>query len=360
MEQSHIQSHFSSTNPHRALMVILALASLAIVGALVAGWSWHVSLIHSRERMQQLGEKYEKRVMPSAGSADLAARNLGLPSRDTPDDPQSSADSSTAAGTQIGASSSGENSIGMANAPSDAVSITDLVRTDSVPVTAAPITVIEAELSAERRSAVNDVMQTYWQATTWQEKLKLVREPESTAPLMQDFYEVQRQSDPVSGRLENSIQFRFNGVEVITLSYASTRVNGKVEVALLQDADGQWKIDWESYTGYSGMAWDQFKKVRPDKPVLFRTFAGPGEYWNFEFSDRDKFISLHLLSPDGLTSLHGFCERDSSLGREVASVLSRTPGKQPLVFRLAYPEKAESDHCVRILGLVAERWLMPP
>ncbi len=351
----HTTTHYSSTNPHRALMIILALAAMGIIGGLVAGWSWYVAVLDSRAQMRELAAKYDKRIIPTAGSADLAARSLGLPDpQPAAPAPAPSAPSTMSAPTTPGR----DNSIGMKKA--DAVSISDLVKPGSLPENAAAITGIETDVPPEVKVQLNDTMQNYWQAKTWQEKLAFVRDAERTAPLMQDFYEVQNQRDPVSGRLEGSLQFRYNGVEITTLSYASTRVNGKVEVALLKDATGAWKMDWESYTGYSQMAWDAFKKTRPSTSKLFRTFAGPGEYWNFEFADEAKYLSVHLLSPDGLVSLHGFCERGSSLGQEVASVIARTPGKQPLIFRLAFPENAESDHCVRILGLVAERWLMPP
>lgn len=358
MEQTTSHTHYTSTNPHRALMVILVLLSLAIIGGLVAGWSWYVAVLEVRARMQELGAKYDKRVVQSGGSADLAARSLGLPDPRPAEAPAPAV--APPATPARPAPPPADNSIGMVKGSKNAVSIADMVRPDSVPAAAASITAIEGEMPADLKSAVNDVMQTYWQAQSWQDKLPLVRDPASVGPRMQDFYEVQKQSDPVSGRLEGSLRFRFNGAEVVTLSYSSSRVNGKVEVAMLKDASGQWKIDWESYTGYSEMAWDQFKKTRPPESKLFRTFAGPGEYWNFEFSDEGKYLSVHMLSPDGLVSMHGYCERESSLGREVASVLSRTAGKQPLIFRLAFPDKAESDHCVRILGLVAERWLMPP
>jgi len=351
-------THYSSTNPHRALMVILALVAMGIIGGLVAGWSWYVAVLDTRARMRELGTKYEKRVIHTAGSADLAARSLGLPDPQPPTLPSAPQAPAAPASPVPSPTPKQDNSIGMTRG--DSVSMSDLVKPGSLPENAAAITGIEVDIPPEHKAQMNDAMQNYWQAKSWEAKLAYVRDPERTGPRMQDFYEVQNQSDPVSGRLEGAMRFRYNGLEVTTLSYSSSRVNGKVEVALLKDASGGWKMDWESYTGYSEMAWDAFKKNRPSSPKFFRTFAGPGEYWNFEFADEMKYLSVHLLSPDGLVSLHGYCERESSLGREVGSVLARTPGKQPIIFRLAFPENAESDHCVRILGLVAERWLMPP
>jgi hypothetical protein len=36
------------------------------------------------------------------------------------------------------------------------------------------------------------------------------------------------------------------------------------------------------------------------------------------------------------------------------------PTRMALTLRLAFPEKAESDHCVSITGVVANRWLLVP
>ncbi len=356
MTHSPAKPHFSSTNPHRALMVVTGLLALGITGATAAGWIWYFKERDIRVRIASLGAKYEKRgpAVPGVAEGGEATPNAAEASNGAV--PRLKRPGSTAA-----------SSIGMrpglpsdtpSLAPPDGLALTDMVKAEALPTAGAQIQLLPGQLPPEDKLASSEILQRYWRATDWEGKIASVLYPEKAKVSMQDFYEVQKQTDPTLGALGGVQRYRFNGVEIITYGYAGSRLKGRVEMALLKDAEGKWKLDWESFVGYSEMAWGQFKKERPTGAKLFRVFADRGDYWNFEFSEESKFLSVQMLSPDGLTSIHGYCERASSLGQEVESVLSRSQGVQALTLRLAFPEKAESDHCVRILGLVSERWLL--
>ena len=127
-----------------------------------------------------------------------------------------------------------------------------------------------------------------------------------------------------------------------------------------RNADGRFVLDWTSYVGFSQMGWGDFKKDRTTTSTLFRTFATSSDYYNYEFTDRKKYLSVNLLSPDGLVSLHGFCERATPIGTALSHTLSRSNTMSGIVVRLAFPERAESDHCVWIRQFVSDRWLVLP
>lgn len=125
--------------------------------------------------------------------------------------------------------------------------------------------------------------------------------------------------------------------------------------------DGQFLLDWESFIGYSEISWSEFKKQRSAAPLLFRAFAAASDYYNFEFADqKDKYLAVNLLSPDGVESVHGYCERRSQLGTQLQEILGKHEGEAGVTLRLAFPENAESNHCVRIVELVSDRWLILP
>lgn len=323
------QHHYSSTSPHRALMVVGTLLVCLLGGGLVSGWIYYFKERQMRRSVAMLAGKFEKR-QPVTLLGDPAPAPVAAPA------PPPAAGDSTAS-----------------------VSLADMARPESVPASASPIVALENAPPEVLSECVQNV-ELYRYAKTWQDKVPLVKGGSAMAAQMKDYYEVQKMEDPVAGSLNGSMRFRFHGVEVITLFYESSRSTGRVDVALIQDATGRWLIDWESLVGYSEMSWTQFKKERPTTAKLFRTFASLGDYWNFEFSDEQKYLSVHMLSPDGLTSLHGFCETGSSLGKEVAAVLEGSGEKRHITFRLAFPPEAESDHCVKIIGLAAERWLLEP
>jgi hypothetical protein len=320
-------------------MVIGTVVAFLLLGGLAVGWISHAQERNKRSIVARLASKYDKRSVDPAGS----------PGAFTP----------TRSPDSIPPSAPAKVTVPPAAEVSAGVSLSDMAKPDSLPASASPIIAL-ADVSPEVLSLCVRVVSQYRQAKTWQEKLPFVKDPNRVEPLMQDFYEGQKMTDPDSGKLNGSQRFRFHGVEVITLFYDSSRSTGRVDVALMQDASGQWQLDWESYVGYSELGWTRFKQERPTTAKLLRCFASLGDYWNFEFSDESKYLSVHMLSPDGLTSLHGFCEKDSSLGREVATVLTDSTAKRHVTLRLAYPPSAESDHCVKIIGLAAERWLIEP
>ena len=48
------------------------------------------------------------------------------------------------------------------------------------------------------------------------------------------------------------------------------------------------------------------------------------------------------------------------MGTALTQTLSRTGTMCGIVVRLAFPEKAESDHCVWVRQFVSDRWLVLP
>jgi hypothetical protein len=202
----------------------------------------------------------------------------------------------------------------------------------------------------------------YFSAKDWRAKATYVNDGAILLDSMRDFYEVRKSGDPLLGTLQNRQRYRLDGTEILYYSYESPNRHGNIlEIALRRSTDGKFLIDWESLVGHSEMSWSDFKRERPAKPVLFRAFATLSDYYNFEFADQqEKYLSVNLLSPDGLESVHGYCERKSELGRTLLNVMSRNQSVCGITLRLAFSEKAESNHCVNITQLIADRWLLLP
>ena len=86
---------------------------------------------------------------------------------------------------------------------------------------------------------------------------------------------------------------------------------------------------------------------------------------------------MKLHSPDRLQNVTGYVERKSILGIALANLIGvplphkqpdgtpmpalKLPGSKSLVtVRLAFPSNAQSDHCVKITDLLADRWMLFP
>jgi len=324
-----------SLNPHRAIVTMMIVLGGSVLFGMVVGWQWYFDNSNRREAIMEFAAAREAELKLKAdASAAIELREVAPPLAPVDNSPRASlAD--------------------MARESRKDASITELPRqtvTITLPLDPASPDVQQAD----------ELLQQYASAKTWQEKLPYVYQPEGTRLLMEQFYEMQKGSDPISGALLNRGHYRLDGTEILHYTYSCNRPGDVLELAMRRNSDGRFVLDWTSYVGFSQIGWDQFKKERVTTPILFRAFATSSDYYNYEFTDRTKFLSVNLLSADGLVSLHGFCERDSPMGSALATALSRTGTMSGIVVRLAFPVKAESDHCVWIRQFVSDRWLLLP
>lgn len=231
--------------------------------------------------------------------------------------------------------------------------------------------------SQEAREALK-LLEAFHAARTWQEKSAFVRGPDRCRSLMKAYYEDHKLSDPqISTPM---VAFRLEGSEKSTVQlraqYAgSASTMPSPTATIMLESAGVWKLDWESWVGHSEMTWAEFRSRRSITPTLFRAVIEEGNYYNYEFTDEKRYVSLVLRSPDGEQRLNGYCERDSRLGeamRILTGGMSQTdrdnPAKlpnlykrgsrTPVTLRLAFPPAAQSDNCVIITDLVAGSWLV--
>lgn len=327
--------HPTSLNPHRALMTFCLLVSGFVVFGLFAGWQWYFQHKERRDAILRFAEKQESKSRQE---------NSGFSGNPAP--PSATSAANPADG-------------------SPRVSLSDMVKAGSSgsegDVPAEPVIItLPLDASAPDVQQADDSLQKFWRATNWQDKASFVFEPEHTRPLMEHFYTRQKGADPVSGALLNRGHFRLNGTEILHFTYSCNRPGDVLELAMRRGADGRFVLDWESYVGFSEMAWQDFKRERPTTPLVFRAFASLSDYYNYEFSDKNRFVSVNLLSPDGLVSLHGYCERKSAIGAAITRSLGRTNAMTGIAIKLAFPDNAESDHCVWIKQFISDRWLLLP
>lgn len=217
------------------------------------------------------------------------------------------------------------------------------------------------ETAPEVAQAVT-LLEKYWATPAWQDRQPLVVDGGRVAPLMRDFYEVQKGADPVPNGLISKARYSIDGVEILYFRYNGNRSSGTVEVAMRRGNEGRFLIDWESLAGYGEMSFEKFREQRPAKPVLLRVFARQFEYYNFEFSDASKYLCVKLSSPDGEQSIYAYAERSSPLGDWLSTSLVGTGPTATLGFtvRVAFPPEAQSSQCVQLLEVVASRWLVMP
>ncbi len=355
MPSSSLNTHTASTNPHRVVMAVCTLAVLCLTVTLFTGWQHYFQMREERQMILRVAATAPSRMPATPVAIDSGSKK-----------PMSKAAHDLLNGSSPvvaeAAAPSAPSAEPSASTPSLMgknleVSLVDIAKTETTGQSIASAPVAEP-VSPKQVDAATDVLQKFWHATSTDEKADYVLHKERVKPLMHNYYNEQHNVDPQSGSMLNSSSYRINGRSVLLMTFSSARPGDVLEMALLPTSNGSYLIDWESYVGYSELSWTDFKKRRVAAPTLFRCFAAKSDYYNYEFEDEKKFLSLNLLSPDGLFSVHAYCERTSSIGQALAQMVGQNAHYMGLTLRLAFQEQAKSDHCVRITGIIADRWLV--
>lgn len=312
--------HTTSTGSHRAFMVITVTLIVAIISGLVVGWRDYSGKIDYRQNLLRIDQELQ------VAGADLSSGAQTPPDNALP------------------------ISIGY-ELPSSQTSA-------SVP-TQGNILPLPLEDTSPALMQAENLMATYWRTTDWRDRVMLVHAPDLVQPLMEDFYENQGGTDPVHGTLTSRGHYRINGVEVIVYHYTSNRPAG-LEFALRKQADGRYLLDWESYVGYSEIAWQKLMENRPTAPKKIRAYCKVDDYYNFEFADAQRYLSIRLGSPDGDQQIHGYCERGSEIAKFFESQLAQQEGPPGYTLSISYPGNAQSSQCVIIQKIIAQRWITLP
>jgi len=206
------------------------------------------------------------------------------------------------------------------------------------------------------------LLDQFWKTESWKDRVPQVAHSERVASLMKDFYEVQGASDPLPGALLSKARYQINSTEILYISYASSRPTGSLEIAMLRGPQGKFLVDWESLTGYGEMSFQDFRTKRPTTPVMMRTYVRLFEYYNYEFSDSKKYLCIKLLSESGDNSVYAYCERGTPLAQWIEKDLASTgpTGFKGYTMLISFPPDAQSNQCVNLDKVVAQRWLSLP
>ncbi len=215
-------------------------------------------------------------------------------------------------------------------------------------------------------------------AANWRDRLPYVFEPERVEALLQEQYEKRGQPDPEHGRLMAAGVITAGSSKVLNLQFAcAARPDAGMRANFHQTRGGKLLLDWESWAAWSERTWPEFKKERSPAEVVMRAVASESDYYNYEFSEKWRWLAVKLRSADGLHTVTGYIQRNTTLGVALANLIGvsiphnlpgdapmpalKPPGSKSLVtLRLRFPLNAQSDSCVMITDMLADRWLLFP
>lgn len=242
------------------------------------------------------------------------------------------------------------------------------------------------ELAAEQLDATHPLVQEaaaaledYRKATSVANRQPVVFESGDIEKRMSAWYGLQQTaSDPVPGELKGATLITAGESKVVMLGYeCPQRPDALLPAYFHRAPGGRLLLDWEAWTAWGEMSIPDFKRSRSLIPILMRLVASESNYYNYEFADTSRFLAVKLRSADGQHSITGYVLRKSLLGTAVANLIGvpllnklpdgtpmpplRRPGtKSPVTLRVAFPPSSQSDHCVMITELIADRWMVFP
>jgi DNA-directed RNA polymerase subunit RPC12/RpoP len=201
--------------------------------------------------------------------------------------------------------------------------------------------------------------QAFLRAPNVEERLKHIRDRSLLEGKIRDYY-IRHPDGPI---LFDRVESKDKSPDV-TFTYTLSVVMPKGEKRNLivgKAKSGGYVADWASFVCYNEMDWAELKSRKPTTSVLVRVLASADSFFNHNFIDKKRLLSVKLLDPTQIDAspIYAYAERASILGRSLEFILEEMPGRAvPVALSIKYPDNADTDNQVLITDLVAKGWMV--
>ncbi len=177
----------------------------------------------------------------------------------------------------------------------------------------------------------DEIAKRFIDATSVEERLQWVRDPEEVEPLMQEFY--------LRGA---GAKEKILGIE--TMEQASTekmlyhRFQARIEggdrrLLCVPVIDNRAYVDFKSYARYGSETWADLLSGKKSAAVEVRVFVAFDTAYMNDYTDEKKWLSLTASSPDFEHPLYFYVERDSLAGKQLSTIPKRVAQRVTLGIR---------------------------
>jgi hypothetical protein len=201
-------------------------------------------------------------------------------------------------------------------------------------------------------NAAKPVAQKFLEAKTVEELLQVVREPALVGQKIREFYQANPRRPEGLDAFGVDEMIGFDGK--VALVQVRTKALDQKQMCLVETPDG-WRVDWESWVGWSEMSWPAFLAEKPKQAKLFRVVLRETQYYNYAFADEHRWKSYNLESPDGEHSVFGYVELGSALDNRIRPAESAP--RDPFILMLRFPPDADSTNQVIIDRVISDGWV---
>ena len=200
-----------------------------------------------------------------------------------------------------------------------------------------------------------EVVKKFLNAKTPAELESLVRTPAVTVPRMRAWYATHEWKPPGVKDVAYRGDVRVQGV----IGMMVVRLNDfSVKPVVLENTPGGYLVDWESWVAWSSMDWEDLFEKRPTEPVEVRVHCSLDNYYNREFNDDSKWVSVRLAHPTSERTIYGYIAKDSpSMMVLLADI--RNMERLATIIKVHYPENSVANNQVVISEYLLKGWVRP-
>jgi transposase-like protein len=198
------------------------------------------------------------------------------------------------------------------------------------------------------------VATSFFQATSWEERLKYVRQPDAVRDMMKTYY----QENPDGPIKDATLSLAMPARHVVNLSFDVPSQNRSHFLCVVQ-SKGRHLVDWESSSLYQEYRLNKLRAARSTEPTRIAVTVRKEElkdYYNYAFSDSSQWVCYQLGYPGLNLNLFGYSKRDSSDSITLDSMLGIV-NQHAVVMEVRFPPDSAVDNQVEILSVLRNEWV---
>jgi hypothetical protein len=180
-----------------------------------------------------------------------------------------------------------------------------------------------------------DVAEQFISATTVEERLQFVRDPESIEPLLRDFYEKGPGAREKVVEL-NSLGGNTNETSVFN-RYEVRLSDGSSRSLYVVLKDHRAYVDFKAYSRYGSASWADLLNGTKVEAAEVRVLLKVDRLFVGEFTDENKWLCFTVRTPDCDECLYFYADKNSEAAKHLAAL------KEDKLLRVTVAIRARSD-----------------
>jgi len=212
-------------------------------------------------------------------------------------------------------------------------------------------------------SSAIQTLRLYLSATSLQNRIPFVLNPEKVGPLMKIRYEGKPWRVPQFEILTH-IEPTPSPTGWVKIEACGSRKSGfewktgRTMIYYLKMTDSGFRIDWETSIGFNPVSPEEFRVTKPTTPVRFRGYAKLEDFYADEFSkSKNIAYSIYIRNGDEQGIGHGYIMKNTIAGQKLFEIL-RDGKEHQMVVDLQYLPNAQDGYYFMITAVLSYNgWL---